>query len=94
MTSTIPSERPYYVVAAVLMALLALTVAAALVDLGPFNTPIALAIATAKALLVVWYFMHIRFGGAVLRLFVAAGFVFLLILLAFSMADYMTRVVD
>ena len=44
------------------MALLVLTVGAAYVDLGPLNLLVALAIAAAKAVLIVLIFMHVRYS--------------------------------
>ena len=38
-----------------------ITAAVAFVDLGPFNTVVALVIATFKALLVVLFFMHVKY---------------------------------
>ena len=49
---------------AIWLALLAgtgITVAAAFIDLGPFNTIVALTIATIKATLVVLFFMHVKY---------------------------------
>jgi cytochrome c oxidase subunit 4 len=69
-----------------------LTYKAAFLDLGMFNSAVALIIATTKALLVALFFMHIK--GAherLLKLVVISTLFFLLILLALSMADYGTR---
>ena len=69
-----------------------LTYKAAQLDLGPFNSAVALIIATTKALLVALFFMHLK--GAhekLLKLVVISTLFFLLILLALSMADYGTR---
>ena len=69
-----------------------LTYEAAKIDLGVFNSAVALIIATTKALLVALFFMHLR--GAhekLLKLVVISTIFFLLILLALSMADYGTR---
>jgi cytochrome c oxidase subunit 4 len=80
---------------AVWLALLAgttLTVAAAFIDLGPFNTVVALAIATIKATLVVLFYMHVKYTHEKLTGLVVVSAVFwLFILLALSMADYTTR---
>jgi cytochrome c oxidase subunit 4 len=73
------------------MVLLALTIAAARFDLGAANVPIALAIAIAKAILIVLFFMHVRYGSPLLRLFAAGGFFWLLIMLAFILADVQAR---
>jgi len=79
---------------AVFLALLVgtwLTVFVAEKDLGAWNTPVALAIACTKASLVVLYFMHVRGSSRVVWLAAGIGFVFLVILLAFTMSDYATR---
>jgi cytochrome c oxidase subunit 4 len=80
---------------AIWLALLAstgLTVAAAFINLGPFNTIVALAIATIKATLVVLFFMHVKYTHEKLTgLVVVSAIFWLFILLALSMADYTTR---
>lgn len=69
-----------------------LTAAAAFVDLGPANTIVALSIATFKAILVVLFFMHVKYTHEKLTgLVIVSAIFFLLILLALSMADYATR---
>jgi len=69
-----------------------LTVAAAFVDLGHFNTPVALIIATIKATLVALFFMHIKGASdKMTKVVVIAALFFLLLLLALSMADFGTR---
>lgn len=69
-----------------------LTYEAAKIDLGVFNSAVALMIATTKALLVALFFMHLRGASEkLLKLVVISTIFFLLILLALSMADYGTR---
>jgi cytochrome c oxidase subunit IV len=69
-----------------------LTVAAAFVDLGPFNIVVALVIATFKATLVVLFFMHVKYTHERLTgLVVVSAIFWLFLLLALSMADYATR---
>ncbi len=67
------------------------TVGAAYIDMGPLNTVVALSIAVVKALLVILYFMHVRYSSKLTWVFVAAGFFWFLILVAFTFADYDTR---
>jgi cytochrome c oxidase subunit IV len=74
-----------------LIALAALTTGIAFVDLGVFAAPAALAVASVKTVLVVLYFMQVRFSSAITRLFAGAGFFFLLILAALTLGDVMTR---
>ena len=81
----------YYIVFALLAVLLVATVAASRVDLGIWNVPVALAIAIAKAILIVLYFMHVRYGSPLVRLFAAGGFFWLLIMLAFILTDVQAR---
>lgn len=83
--------RTYTLTYLALMALLALTYAAAHVDLGSLNVPLGLAIATAKAMLVVLYFMHLRRTPGLNRIASAAGVFWLGILLVLSLSDYVSR---
>ncbi len=81
----------YFAVFAALLVGTWLTVWVAEHDYGAWNTPIALAIACTKATLVVLYFMHVRWSSKVVWLAAAIGFVFLVILLGFTISDYATR---
>ncbi len=81
----------YFAVFAALLVGTWLTVWVAGHDCGAWNTPIALAIACGKATLVVLYFMHVRWSSKVVWLAAAIGFVFLVILLGFTISDYATR---
>ena len=74
-----------------LLALLALTVLLAYQPLGSFNTVIALAIATVKALIVAAIFMELRERGGLMIAFAAAGFFWLAILLWLAGTDFLTR---
>ena len=74
-----------------LLALLGLTIALAYQRLGAFNTPIALAIATTKALVVAAIFMELRERRPLIIAFASAGFFWLAILMWLAAADFMTR---
>jgi cytochrome c oxidase subunit 4 len=73
------------------MVLLATTYIAALFDLGPFNTVIALFIALCKALLIALFFMHLRWSSKLTWAFAGVGVCWLLILLGITMNDYLSR---
>src|ERR1700688_1402723 len=73
------------------MVLTAATVAAAYVNLGPFNIVIALAIASLKATLVVLYFMHARYSPKRTQLVIISAVFWLAIMLALTMSDYASR---
>src|SRR5215510_340794 len=87
----IPQKRIYILVFITLLLLTLLTVDIAFYDAGWLNLYIALAIATCKALLVILFFMHVRYSGRLTWVFVGAGFFWLAILLVFTLADYFTR---
>jgi cytochrome c oxidase subunit 4 len=84
-------KATYYQVAFLLGILLVITVAAAQVNLGGWNVPVALFIAAVKAVLIVLYFMHVRYGSPLVRLFAAGGFLWLAILLSLIAADVLKR---
>ena len=81
----------YYTIFIALLVGTAITVAVAFVDLGPMNNVVMLAIASAKALLVILFFMHVRWSTRLTWVVAGAGFFWLLILLSITMADYLTR---
>jgi cytochrome c oxidase subunit 4 len=68
-----------------------LTVVVAKFDLGPLNNIVMLAVAMAKALLVVLFFMHVRWASRLTWVVAASGLFWLLILFTLTMADYMSR---
>jgi cytochrome c oxidase subunit 4 len=61
------------------------------IDIGPWNIVVALLIAGTKTALVVYFFMHVRFDDSLTRLFVGAGFFWLLILIFMTLSDYFSR---
>lgn len=91
MTHHVVPLKIYFGVFAGLLILLVATVAVAYLDLGLFSTVLALAIAFAKTLLIVLYFMHLRYSSRLTWVFAGAGLLWLLIAFAFTLADYLTR---
>jgi cytochrome c oxidase subunit IV len=85
------STSVYYIVYAVLMVLLVATVGVHYLHWGVWGTVAALSIATVKALLVVLYFMHVRYSSSLVAVFAASGFFILFILLGLLLSDYFTR---
>jgi cytochrome c oxidase subunit 4 len=85
------SLKAHFVIWAALMLLLVATWGVAQIHLGPFNTVVALSIAFAKMLLVILYFMHVRFSSRLTWVFVIAGFFWLGILITLGMSDYLSR---
>ena len=83
--------RVYIGIVSLLFVFTVITVLVAFVELGPLNTPLALAIAIFKASIVVLFFMHVRYNSPLMWVFAGAGFFWLLILLALTMQDYVSR---
>jgi cytochrome c oxidase subunit IV len=81
----------YIIVFVSLLLLTGLTTGAAYIDMGPFNTVVALAIAVTKMLLVVLFFMHVKYSSGLTKLVVIAGIFWLGILLALTLADEHSR---
>lgn len=91
MSDHVVSRKIYVAVFAALMVLTAVTVWVAFFDLGAANDVVMLTIAVIKATLVVMFFMHVRYSGRLIALVVSSGILWLLILLALALSDYLTR---
>ena len=91
MSGHVAPKSMYYAVFAALIFGTALTVAVAFVDLGAMNNVLMLGIACTKALLVILFFMHVRWSSRLTWVVVASGFFWLLILFGLGMTDYMSR---
>ncbi|MBA2919452.1 caa(3)-type oxidase subunit IV [Sphingomonas sp. MAH-20] len=76
---------------AALLVLLATTTGLAFLPLGRWNLVVAIAIASLKALIVVIVFMELRRSSGLVRVFAGAGFLWLMILLGLTGADYANR---
>lgn len=74
-----------------LIILLALTTGSAFIPLGTANLFISLGIAVMKALIVLLFFMELRASVSLVRVFAAAGFFWLMIMIALTTADYTHR---
>ncbi len=91
MKEQITPARTYLLIGGALLVLLALTVAAASIDLGPFNTVIAITIAACKAVLVILFFMNVRRSSRITWIYVLIGFFWLILLFGLTLGDYITR---
>jgi cytochrome c oxidase subunit 4 len=69
----------------------ALTVWASFIDLGPWNPVVALFIATSKAMLVVLFFMGVKYSTKLTKLTVISGIFIFFGLISMTLADYMSR---
>jgi cytochrome c oxidase subunit IV len=91
MSGHVSSIKLYVGIFLTLMALTAVTIVVAYVNLGPWNKVVALGIASTKATLVVLYFMHVRYASRMTKLVVVSGFFFLMVLFSLTMIDYGSR---
>ena len=92
MSEHIVPVRVYITIFLALLVGTGLTVAAAFFDFPwQLNTIVAMTIATAKATLVVLYFMHVRYSARLVWVIVAAALFWVAILFAFTLGDFYTR---
>lgn len=91
MSEHIVPTRIYYSIFVALLVLLAITIGVSYIHLGFLNVVAAMTIAVAKGVLIILYFMHVRYSNRLTWVFVGAGFFWLAILLVLSMTDFLTR---
>jgi len=84
-------RKVYFAVFAALMVFTATTTAISFLDLGPWNTVVALGIAFLKATLVVLFFMHVKYSPRLTQVTIAGGLFWLAILIVITLSDFMTR---
>jgi cytochrome c oxidase subunit 4 len=81
----------YAMVFGTLLAFTGITVGAAFVNLGILNPVVALAIACTKAVIVILFFMHVKYQSKLIKMTVGAGFFTFLVLVTMTLSDYMSR---
>ena len=82
----------YFVIFGVLMVLTVVTVAVSRIDLGALNLPVAMAVAVAKATVVILWFMHVIHSPRLTWIVVISSFLWLAVFFVLTFADYLTRV--
>jgi len=87
----IVTPATYSLVFATLLVFTGITVAAAFKNLGIFNPIVALAIACTKAVIVILFFMHVKYQSKLIKLTVGAGFFTFLVLITMTLSDYISR---
>jgi cytochrome c oxidase subunit 4 len=91
MSGHVSPKSTYYAIFGALMVLTGLTVAAAFVNLGSFNFPVAIGIAITKATLVLLFFMHVKYSSRLTKMIIGMAFFFLFILFGLTLTDYLSR---
>ena len=88
----VASARLYWLVWAILTVATFLTAWIATIDLGPFNTVVALVIATCKASIVVLIFMNVKYTSEKMtKAILLSALFWLILLLVLSLTDYSSR---
>ena len=91
MAHQVIPQKIYVLVFVTLICLTLITVDVAFYNFGFLNIYIAMTIATCKALVVVLYFMHVRYSPKLTWIFAGAGIFWLIIMFALMVSDYLTR---
>jgi cytochrome c oxidase subunit 4 len=91
MSEHIVPTRVYYTIFGILMLCTYLTVQIAFFDLGALNAIAALGIAVIKAVLVVLFFMHVKYSTRLTWAVVLGSVFWFGILIALTLGDYLTR---
>jgi cytochrome c oxidase subunit 4 len=91
MTEHIVPVRIYLTIFAVLLVMTAATTAISSVDLGPWNSVVALGIAVFKATLVVLFFMHAKYSSRLTHMVILAGLFWIALLLLVTFSDFASR---
>jgi cytochrome c oxidase subunit 4 len=91
MSEHIVPRKTYFTVFVALLVGTAITVFAASRDFGPMNDVVAMTIAVTKMMLVLLFFMHVRYSSRLIWVIVASMFFWLLILLLLTLTDYTSR---
>jgi cytochrome c oxidase subunit 4 len=81
----------YFAIFFALLILTGVTVGVAFVDLGSLNIVVALGIAGIKAFLVATFFMHLGYSKKLTWLVAVGGFLWLGLMITFTLADVTTR---
>jgi cytochrome c oxidase subunit IV len=91
MSQSTVSVRTYIFTLLALLALTLLTSLLALVDLGRFSFVAGVAIAAIKASLIASFFMHALYETKLVRVVMAGGVIWFLIMISLTLGDYLTR---
>jgi cytochrome c oxidase subunit 4 len=91
MSEHVVPVKIYVGVFLTLLVMTATTTAISGIDLGPWNTVVALGIAFFKASLVVLFFMHVKYSPRLTQVVILGALLWLAILLVVTFSDFATR---
>ena len=91
MAAPVLSVKAHVITYAGLLALTLVTTLLGYLDLGPFSMVLAILIAAVQASLIAAYFMQALYETILVRVVVAGGIVWFLIMMTLILTDYITR---
>jgi cytochrome c oxidase subunit IV len=91
MSEHIAPLKLYFYVFISLLILTLLTWQIAYIDLGQWNTIVALIIAVCKACLVGVFFMHLKWSASMIRMVIFAAIFWLAIMITLTIGDFFSR---
>ena len=91
MQGHVVQKKTYFLIFGSLLAMTALTTGMAYVDMGQWNTIVALTIACCKASLVILFFMHWRWSTRLVRVVILSALLWLAILITLTTTDVFSR---
>lgn len=86
--------KVFGIILGILLVLTVLTVVFHNLQLGSLAAPVAFIIATSKALLVMAYFMHMKYDSLINKIIFGTAFFFVALLFILSAIDIFTRVAE
>ena len=87
----IVTPKVYGMVYVTLLCFTLLTIIAADWNMGVFNPIVALAIASTKMVIVILFFMHVKYQSNLIKMTVGCGFFTFLVLITMTLSDYISR---
>ena len=91
MAQPVVSRKTYFFTFAGLLGLTLLTTLLGYVDMGPLNMVVAVGLAAIKASLIAAIFMHALYESKLVRVALAGGVIWFLILISLTVSDYISR---
>lgn len=91
MEGHVVSKKLYFLIFGTLLVFTGLTTGVAFIDLGQWNTIVALIIACCKATLVILFFMHLRWSPRLMRIVVLSAILWLAIMISLTTTDFVSR---
>jgi cytochrome c oxidase subunit IV len=91
MSAHVIPKSTYFMIFGALLVLTGVTTGVAYINLGPWNTVVALVIACFKATLVLLFFMHLRWSTQLNRVVILSALLWLVILIGITSIDFLSR---